>query len=76
MNMIAVTEPNGYRVIYGDTDSIFAWIKGDNEHECMVGASSLKQAIQESLTGTPFETIGADIKGNYRLIVNSNYVQI
>jgi len=67
--MIKVPEENGHKVIYGDTDSIFAWVKGTNEDECMSAGMSLKKAIDESLVGTPFEQIGADIKGNYKMIL-------
>ncbi|KAK5162688.1 uncharacterized protein LTR77_011241 [Saxophila tyrrhenica] len=68
-NMIGVTEGEGNKVIYGDTDSIFAWVKGVTESDCMDEAERLKKAIDTSMVGTPFEQIGADIKGNYKMIL-------
>jgi DNA polymerase elongation subunit (family B) len=68
-NMIEVVEEEGCEVIYGDTDSIFAWVKGTTEEECMDMATKLKKAIERSLVGTPFEEIGADVKGNYKTIL-------
>lgn len=68
-NMIAVTVAKGYKVIYGDTDSIFAWVEGSTEIECMNAAEDLKGSIDESTSGTPFRDVGADIKGNYKSIL-------
>jgi len=68
-NIIAVTERKGYRVIYRDTDSIFAWVKGADETECMNLGEDLKLAIENSIVNTPFASVGADIKGNYKTII-------
>lgn len=68
-NVIGVTERHGYKVIYGETDSTFAWVKGTTEDECMNAAAQPKFAIDESMIETSFAEIGADVKGNYRTIL-------
>ncbi|KAL9122241.1 MAG: hypothetical protein Q9187_001193 [Circinaria calcarea] len=68
-NMITVSESMGYRVIYGDTDSIFPHINARTENECMDIGRKLKENIDKSMIGTPFENVKADIKGNYRSIL-------
>ncbi|EMC97269.1 hypothetical protein BAUCODRAFT_147392 [Baudoinia panamericana UAMH 10762] len=45
------------------------WVKGTSEEQCMEAATVLKKSIDQSLAGTPFEHIGADIKGNYKTIL-------
>ena len=67
--MIAVTEATGYKIIYGDTDSIFVWVKGETEDECMSAAVKLKERIQLAMDGTPFQPVGADVKGNYKMVL-------
>lgn len=70
--MVAVTESCGYKVIYGDTDSIFPWVKGETEAECMQRGMSIKTQIDESMAGTVFREVEADIKGNYMSVVISS----
>jgi DNA polymerase elongation subunit (family B) len=67
--MISVARSYGYNVIYGDTDSIFIEVKGEDEESCMNKGEVVKQKIVERVKGTVFENVGADIKGNYMPIV-------
>lgn len=69
--MVTATNQCGYKVIYGDTDSIFVLIGGKTESECMAGGLRVKAKIREITRGTVFDTVGADIKGNYKSIVIS-----
>ena len=52
-----------YRVIYADTDSIFAWVRGKSRDECTEAAMKLTRAADDSIKNIPFEDIRADIKG-------------
>lgn len=67
--MIKAATSCGFKVIYGDTDSIFVWVKGLSETACSTGGMKVKTAIQRITKGTVFEGVGADIKGNYESIV-------
>ncbi|KAI6986063.1 hypothetical protein KC359_g8924 [Hortaea werneckii] len=69
--MMRASEECGYRVLYGDTDSIFIWVGGKTETSCMTGGSKVKRKIIELTKGTIFSDVGADIKGNYESIVIS-----
>lgn len=69
--MIKVTQSCGYEVLYGDTDSIFVWVKGVSEISCMTAALKVKKSIYEHMNGTVFASVGADVKGNYSSIVIS-----
>lgn len=64
-NMISVSETNGYRVVYGDTDSIFSWVGGKTKEACDKTGRKLKSLIDESIKNTPFVNVKADMKGNY-----------
>ncbi|KAK2591532.1 hypothetical protein QQS21_010782 [Conoideocrella luteorostrata] len=55
--------------VYGDTDSIFPWVGGKTKDECDDAGMNLKRLIDESLSGTPFENVKADLKGNYKYIL-------
>jgi len=70
--MVRVTQSCGYKVRYGDTDSIFCEVMGENESECMNRGLQIKTKIYEEMKGTVFESIGADIKGNYMSILISS----
>lgn len=63
-NMIAVTEREGYRVVHGDTDSIFAWVKGTTPDECMELGIKLREAIDGSMQG-PRDEVLSSIKNRY-----------
>ncbi|XP_044715186.1 DNA polymerase family B domain-containing protein [Hirsutella rhossiliensis] len=65
-NMISVSESSGCTVVYGDTDSIFPWVGGKTRDECDVAGMRLKELVDKSLIGTPFENVKADMKGNYK----------
>ncbi|KAG4427354.1 hypothetical protein IFR05_017163, partial [Cadophora sp. M221] len=67
--MIATTNKNGYKVFYGDTDSIFVHVKAKTEDECMAIGKALKKKIDESMMGTPFAKVGAGIDGNYKSVL-------
>lgn len=69
--MVKATDSCGYRTLYGDTDSIFVWVKGANEVACMTAGVKVKDAIYALMSGTVFASVGADIKGNYQSIVIS-----
>jgi hypothetical protein len=58
--------PSGTKspVEYGDTDSIFSNVGSTTEAECMDMGTKLKYKLDESLVGTPFEDVKADMKGN------------
>ncbi len=70
--MVRCARWSGCEVIYGDTDSIFCWVKGKDENECMLKGEEIKQSIIESTKGTVFEGVGADVKGNYMSIIISS----
>jgi DNA polymerase elongation subunit (family B) len=70
--MVRITQSCGYTVRYGDTDSIFCEVKGKNSDECMNRGMQIKTRIYEEMKGTVFESIGADIKGNYMSILISS----
>ena len=60
-----------YRVIYADTDSIFAWVRGKSRDECTEAAMKLTRAADDSIKNIPFEDIRADIKGAYMTILTT-----
>lgn len=68
-NMIKVSQTYGCKVVYGDTDSIFPWVGGKSKEECDEAGMKLKMLIDESITGTPFEKVKADMKGNYKYML-------
>ncbi|KAF4460195.1 DNA polymerase (pol2) [Fusarium albosuccineum] len=68
-NMISVCEINDNKVVYGDTDSVFPHVGGSTEIECKTAGERLKMLIDESLLGTPFENVKADLKGNYKYML-------
>ena len=70
-SMIEATRWCGYEVLYGDTDSIFVWVKGSSQVSCSIAATKVKKAINEVMSETVFSGVGADVKGNYRSIVIS-----
>ncbi|KAI1291212.1 hypothetical protein F5Y03DRAFT_403558 [Xylaria venustula] len=70
--MIEITTSCGYKVIYGDTDSIFVHVGGETELSCMTTAMKIKTAISTQMLGTIFEKVGADVKGNYKSIAISS----
>ncbi|KAI1167043.1 hypothetical protein F5B18DRAFT_519261 [Nemania serpens] len=70
--MIEITTWCGYKVIYGDTDSIFVHVNGSSERSCMTSAVKIKAKISEQMAGTIFERVGADVKGNYMSIAISS----
>lgn len=70
--MVMVTRLSGYEVIYGDTDSIFVKVGGKNASECMTKGMGIKAKIYKAMKGTVFQSIGADIKGNYMSILISS----
>lgn len=70
--MVRIAESCGYSVRYGDTDSIFVEVRGKNAQECMEKGMKVKMRIYEEMKGTTFESIGADIKGNYMSILISS----
>lgn len=57
--------------MYGDTDSIFVWVKGDTETACMTAGVRLKNAIYILTLGRILASVGANVKGNYKSIVIS-----
>lgn len=69
--MIEAAKSCGYEVLYGDTDSIFVWVKGLSQTSCMTAALKVKEAITRRMIGTVFASVGADVKGNYKSIVIS-----
>lgn len=69
--MIEAAKSCGYEVLYGDTDSIFVWVRGTTELSCMTAALRVKEAIHKRMNGTVFASVGADVKGNYKSIVIS-----
>lgn len=69
--MMASAEWCGFKVIYGDTDSIFVHVGGRSELSCETAGLKVKRAIYETTKGTVFQEVGADIKGNYSSIVIS-----
>lgn len=70
--MVLVAKACGYEVRYGDTDSIFVEVGGRDEKECMSRGMGIRMKIYEQMKGTIFESIGADIKGNYMSILISS----
>lgn len=68
-NMIKVSEKGGSPVVYGDTDSIFPHVGGKTKEECDEAGTRLKKLIDESIAGTPFEKVKADMKGNYKYML-------
>ena len=69
--MIKAARSCGYEVLYGDTDSIFVWVKGETEDACMAAGAMVKSAVGAMMDKTVFAAVGADIKGNYSSIVIS-----
>lgn len=69
--MMRASNECGYPTIYGDTDSIFVETKKDSEVACNTAGMEVKKKIYEMTRNTPFASVGADIKGNYRSIVIS-----
>lgn len=69
--MIKATRLCGYEVLYGDTDSIFVWTKGENEIACATTGVKVKSSISDMMSKTAFASVGADVKGNYMSIVIS-----
>jgi len=69
--MIKAAKSCGYEVLYGDTDSIFVWVKGATETACNTAGMKVKTAISKMMKKTVFASVGADVKGNYSSIVIS-----
>lgn len=69
--MIEAAESCGYEVLYGDTDSIFVWVRGETEIACTTAGMRVKGAVYELMSSTVFASVGADVKGNYKSIVIS-----
>lgn len=70
--MVTIANSCGHDVKYGDTDSIFVHVGGKNASECMTRGMNIKMKIYKEMKGTVFESIGADIKGNYMSILISS----
>ena len=68
-SMVEAARACGYEVLYGDTDSIFVWVKGTNEISCSTAAMRVRDSINKRLCDTVFADVGADMKGNYSSIV-------
>ncbi|KLU90724.1 hypothetical protein MAPG_10576 [Magnaporthiopsis poae ATCC 64411] len=68
-----IRSPNecGYKVMYGDTDSIFVHVKGTSEDECTTMPQTVMEKIKENFKLTVFKE-AADVKRNYNSIVISN----
>lgn len=64
--VIMAASTAGFRIIYRDTDSIFAWVDGKTEDECYSMAKEMKLAIDKVMADTPFKDVVVDIKGNYK----------
>ena len=64
-SMVECAKWCGSEVIYGDTDSIFCAVRGSSETECLEQGEKIKAAIVSRMSGTVFEGVGADVKGNY-----------
>lgn len=70
--MVSIAKSCGYEVKYGDTDSIFVDVGGKNANDCMTKGMKIKMKIYEEMKGSVFESIGADVKGNYMSILISS----
>lgn len=64
--MISAARSAGYGIIYGDTNSIFAYVNGTTEEECYNTAKEMKVSIDAVMVDISFENIVVDIKGDYR----------
>lgn len=67
--MIKSVESMGYKVVYGDTDSIFVTTGCTSVEECASAGAKMKEYINVNTNGTPFENIDVDVKGIYKTMV-------